>query len=134
MESLEFKVFSISDARAELDGHQKRHAEITRGPAESRPDSALLLDSTIRWMAGLPADVRPLGLAQQFPRIVNAIAQLWPRVARCAEYLDSLVLDDRGGLKGFDFGISRELTRLHGYYADLHPGTHSTPDVIQRAR
>jgi hypothetical protein len=134
MESLEFKVFSISEARAELDGHQKRHAEIARGPAESRPESALLLDTTIRWMAGLPADVRPFGLAQQFPRIANAIAQLWPRVARCTEYLDSLVLDDRGGRKGFDYGIAQELTRLHGYYADLHPVARSTPDAIQRAR
>jgi hypothetical protein len=134
MESLEFKVVSVAEARAALDGEQKRQAETARGPETSRTEAELLLDATIRWMASLPDTVRPTLLARRFPRIANGVAELWPRVARCEAYLDSLIVDERGGRKGFPIDVAMELTRQRGHYADLHPTRPTTWDGAGRAR
>lgn len=122
MDTLDFRVVSVDEAREELDAGRKRSTQLAEGPAETRREGDRLLDVTIQWLAGLPEDARPIELARRFPRVANALAQLWRRVARCEEYLDSLVVDDRGGRKGFPFDVAMELTRLRSYYADLHPG------------
>lgn len=133
METLEFKVVTVDEAREELEATRKRGVQIAQGPAESRAEGDRLLDATVRWLAGLPEDSRPIELARNCPRVANALAQLWQRVPRCEEYLDSLVVDDRGGRKGFPFDVAMELTRLRRYYAALHPvATPST--AIDRAR
>ena len=134
MESLEFKAVSVAEARAALDSEQKRQAEMARAPADSRAEAERLLDATIRWMAGLPDPVRPTLLARQYPRIANSVAELWPRVARCEAYLDSLIVDERGGRKGFPVDIALELTRLRSHYAELHPTRSTTWNVTERAR
>ncbi len=69
-------------------------------------------------------------LARKFPRIANSIAQLWRRVARCEEYLDSLVVDQRGDRSGFPPNVAQELTALRNYYAELHPPQGSTWDLV----
>src|SRR5512134_133945 len=78
-------------------------------------------DETVRWLATLPEHVRPVELTRKFPRIANKIAMLWRRVARCEEFLDELVVDHRGGRKGFPMAIAQELTALRRHYAILHP-------------
>ena len=88
MESLEFEKVSISDVRREIDGQHKRNEESKRAPERAPQGSAVLLDETSRWIAELPANVRPIALARKFPRIANSIAELWRRVASCEEYLD----------------------------------------------
>ncbi len=88
----------------------------------------ILLDATVAWMAELPYAVRPNELASRFPRIANSIAELWRRVARCEEYLDSLVVDQRGDRKGFPPAVAQELAALRSYYAELHPSNTSAWD------
>lgn len=78
-------------------------------------------DETVRWLAALPEHVRPVELCRKCPRIANKIAMLWRRVARCEEFLDELVVDRRGGRKGFPMAIAQELTTLRRHYAILHP-------------
>src|SRR5207248_1219719 len=85
MKSLEFERISVADVRREIDAQHKSH-ERRRMPQSS----SVLLDETSRWIAELPANVRPIALARKFPRIANSIAELWRRVARCEEYLDTL--------------------------------------------
>ena len=123
MESLEFEKVSISDVRREIDAQAKRSAEAELVPERAPQASAVLLDETSLWIAELPANVRPITLARQFPRIANSIAELWRRVARCKEYLDTLVVDERGDRSGFPPEVAQELTELHEYYTALHPGS-----------
>ncbi len=103
-------------------GPPKTHVRNASGP------NPILLDATVAWMAELPYAVRPNELASRFPRIANSIAELWRRVARCEEYLDSLVVDQRGDRKGFPPAVAQELAALRSYYAELHPSSASTWD------
>jgi hypothetical protein len=130
MKSLEFEKVSVADARKALEGPPKNENKdkvepLPRRPADVNP---VLLDATIAWMAELPYAVRPTELARRFPRIANSIAELWRRVSRCEEYLDSMVVDQRGDRKGFPPAVAMEITALRAYYAELHPRTKATWD------
>lgn len=71
-------------------------------------------------IASLPADVQPTALREQYPRIINKVALLWPYPGECEEYLKSLVVDDRGGRQGFPFAVLAEITALRSHYHDMH--------------
>lgn len=134
MKSLEFEKVSVADARKALDGPPKaadKPATDARRGAQTNP---VLLDATVAWMAELPDAVRPGELARRFPRIANSIAEQWRRVARCEEYLDTLVVDQRGDRKGFPPAVAHELTALRTYYAELHPRQQSTWDCVERGK
>ena len=130
MKSLEFEKVSVADARKALDGSPKAEEKakpttvVRRGP-ELNP---VLLDATVAWMGELPYTVRPSELAQRFPRIADSIAELWPRADRCEQYLDSLMVDQRGDRKGFPMAVALEIASLRSYYAELHPRSPSTWD------
>jgi hypothetical protein len=132
MKSLEFEKVSVSDVRKELDQSQKQAEDRKRVIERTSQTSSVLTDETSRWIAGLPPDVRPLTLARKFPRIANSIAELWRRVARCEQYLDTLIVDLRGDRTGFPHDVAKELQALRGHYADLHPQQGSTWDVVGR--
>jgi hypothetical protein len=132
MKSLEFEKISVSDVRREVDGHHKRNEERKRAAQRTPQGSAVLLNDTSCWIAELPANVRPIALARKFPRIANSIADLWRRVARCEEYLDTLVVDLRGDRSGFPSDVAQELTALRNYYTVLHPQQGSTWDLVAR--
>jgi len=132
MKALEFEKVSIHDVRKELDQHAKEVELRKHAVQRASQTSAVLTDEAARWIAALPMDVRPIGLARQFPRIANSIAELWRRVARCEEYLDSLVIDLRGDRTGFAPDVAKELRVLRAHYADLHPQRGSTWDLVER--
>jgi hypothetical protein len=128
MKSLEFEKVSIASARQELDGNVKQ-VDAPEQPHQRAPQhAAVLLDATRLWMNDLPPAVRPVVLARRFPRIANSIAELWRRVARCEEYLNTLVVDLRGDRTGFPLEVAQELAALRGYYAELHPQSRSVWD------
>ncbi len=136
MKSLEFEKVSVDDARKALDGQAKNEdkakpAEAVRRGPEVNP---VLLDATVAWMNALPYAVRPTELAARFPRIANSIAELWPRADRCEQYLDSLMVDQRGGRKGFPMSIALEVASLRSYYSELHPRTRSVWDSVERSK
>ena len=130
MKSLEFEKVSVADARKALDGAPKNENKDKAAPAvrHAADVNPVLLDATLAWMAGLPYAVRPTELARRFPRIANSIAELWRRVSRCEEYLDSMVVDQRGDRKGFPPAVAMEITALRAYYAELHPRDRSAWD------
>jgi hypothetical protein len=88
--------------------------ESTRIPTgnqdEQLSEAAALLLETI------PPPVAPTQLAAEFPRIANRIAGLWKIPRQMDPYLDSLIMDKRGGRKGFPAPIAWELLRLKDYY------------------
>ena len=60
----------------------------------------------------------PEELAAKFPRIVEKIDSLWGKV-EVMSYLDSVLMSERGGRKGFDEAVLKELTclkQLHEYH------------------
>lgn len=126
MTSIEFKKISIADARREFDGEPKQSDERLRRYPRADQQNNVLLNTTLTWMARLPKDVRPMVLARRFPRIANRIAESWRLVARCEEYLDTLVVDRRGHRKGFPPEVAQELSNLKGLYAELHPDNHDS--------
>ena len=132
MKSLEFAKVSIASARQELDGQVKRVDAPERARQRAPQHGAVLLEATRLWMDGLPPAIRPVVLPRRFPRIANSIAELWRRVARCEEYLDSLVVDLRGDRTGFPLEVAQELAALRGHYAKLHPQNRSAWDLELR--
>jgi hypothetical protein len=126
MSAIEFEKASVADARrGDPEQSDDRMLMFHRVPQENN----VLLNTTLTWMAGLPKDVRPMLLARHFPRIANSIAESWRRVARCEEYFDTLVVDDRGNRKGFPLEVARELIKLRSFYSTLHPDNRSVWDV-----
>ena len=133
MKSLDFEKVSVEDARKSLEGPLKESVP----PATVRHKSGatpILLEATNTWLAELPYAVRPIELASRFPRIANSIAELWRRVARCEEYLDSLLVDQRGARRGFPPAVAHELGALRAYYAELHPSKQSAWDMVERGK
>ena len=84
-----------------------------------------LLAPTTRWLATLPLEVYPTALATCFPRIANALATFWARPDALTSYLSELLVDRRGGRKGFPLDVLDDLYQLKNYYARLHPGSFS---------
>jgi hypothetical protein len=138
MKPLDFEKLTVDEAK------QEKQRPFEQSVAKASPaDPATLRapqhpekaqDDTIRWLATLPEHVRPVELTRKFPRIANKIATLWRRVARCEEFLDELVVDRRGGRRGFPMVIAQELTALRRYYAVLHPNTNSVWDMEGKGR
>ena len=77
------------------------------------------LPVTFRWIARLPAGVRPLTLLREFPRIANALALEWrdPELFRTRLY--DLLVDKRGNRRGFPADVQAELLALRAYF-DVH--------------
>ena len=85
------------------------------------PPPEVLLPATAHWMSTLPVDFQPVAIAEAFPRIANQLAALWTRPDALTSQLNDLLVDTRGGRRGFPVRILRELHALRAYYAGLHP-------------
>jgi hypothetical protein len=89
-----------------------------QGAALRRPPRACdqaLTGTTRRWLRRLPARRRPLHLCARYPRVANRLAWAWDDAARIADLLDELLVDRRGGRRGFPLGVVRELRRLREF-------------------
>lgn len=68
-----------------------------------------------RWLRQLPPRRRPLRLCMEHPRVANRIAWCWSDPLLADQVLDDLLVDRRGGRRGFAPAIARELRRLREY-------------------
>jgi hypothetical protein len=75
-----------------------------------------LRDRTIRWLATLPPDLRPITTGRDYPRIVNRISDLWSQCEYTRLYFQSLLVDRRTGRSGFQPEVRRELEALQHHY------------------
>jgi hypothetical protein len=90
-----------------------------------------LAPETMRWLASLPGDVRPRQLPIEFVRIANALARAWPDPRRCLAYFEELLMDRRGGRRGFSFDVALELAGLKDHYETvIHPTQQTVWDLI----
>jgi len=74
-----------------------------------------LTGTTRAWLRKLPPGRRPQGLCTQFPRVANRIAWCWSDTVLLQQVLDDLLVDRRGGRKGFSRAIVVELRRLRDF-------------------
>jgi hypothetical protein len=75
-----------------------------------------LRERTFKWLATLPAEVRPMATAREYPRIANRIGELWGSCEYSRLYMQGLLKDRRSGRKGFPALIRKELQTLQTYY------------------
>jgi len=134
MKPLEFEKVSTEEVRRALDGKPVAPGVSRFSDKRTRTPEEPLLNVTRTWLASLPQDVRPVELAQQFPRIANRLRHLWKQVARCEEYLDALLVDRRGTRKGFSSKITEELEALREYHASLYPRSRTTWDQVEQGK
>ena len=127
---LEFEKVSFEDARKALE--TKTRVDEAKGWRGERAPERIepFLEATVRWMDSLPASLRPVGLARDFPRIANKLGESWKRPARCDEYFEQLLIDHRGGRKGFPFAVATEVSKLATHYAALYPYRRSIWDDV----
>jgi hypothetical protein len=90
-----------------------------------------LAPETMRWLAALPGDVRPRQLPIEYVRITNAIARAWSDPRMCLMYLEELLMDRRGGRRGFSFEVALEIAGLKDHYETVvHPTQQTVWDLI----
>ena len=76
------------------------------------PSDNVLHHRTIKWLATLPADLRPIATGRLHPRIVNRIGDLWSQCEYTRLHFQSLLIDRRKGRRGFPSEVKAELEAL----------------------
>lgn len=87
-----------------------------RGQRRAQRHSDESLTGTARvWLRRLPASCRPLKLCTRYPRVANRVAWSWPDPVLTESVLEDLLVDQRGGRRGFPRPIALELRRLREF-------------------
>ena len=93
-------------------------------------DDNVLHDRAFKWLAALPADLRAIATARQYPRVVNRIADLWGHCEYTRLHFQSLLIDRPEGRKVFPPGVRKELEALQHYYFENLSGL---PAILWKA-
>lgn len=137
--SLEFEKVSLSDARKVLEEtgpaayatpKQQENWEAKRTPAPAET----LTDETALWLAELPEAARPRQLALRYARLANLLCRVWTNPVKCERLLDDLMIDRRGGRKGFPLPVANELATLRDHYFRLHHDGKSAWEHVELGR
>jgi hypothetical protein len=70
----------------------------------------------VKFLAALPAELRPLKLGEKYPRIVNTLALLRAEPTSFRAYFNDLFVDTRGDRQGFPPDVADELARLKRFF------------------
>lgn len=120
----EFELTDIEEARRILDTESLSQFEVaTVVPPEhwkklrrgNLPTDRALTGQAIDWLLDLPPKLRPQILSLQFPRIINALAEVWAEPERCQAAFARLLCDGRKGRKGFPDAVHYELVALQSW-------------------
>ena len=71
---------------------------------------------TVLWADDLPTKLRPNELILHYPRVANRLALCWNDRVLSNRLFEDLLLDKRGGRKGFPPLVRAELIRLRVDY------------------
>jgi hypothetical protein len=102
--------------------HQARPQAVD--PAQLRaPEREIALSSfAAAWKEKLPAAIRPQQLCAQYPRVANRLGLCWSDPQLTGRLLEELLIDQRGGRRGFPKPVAEELMRLRRYHDVYHAG------------
>jgi hypothetical protein len=120
LDAIEFEITDFAAAREALDALPDGLAKVkTLVPGyweamrrKQLPRERALAGPTIRWLVGLPSALRPHALCERYPRVANELAEAWPCPAERTAMLDTLLVDRRGGRRGFGLEVQHELGAL----------------------
>ena len=76
------------------------------------PEATALSSVGQAWLDGLPSRLRPTCTAAAYPRIVNRLALCWRDPELVAKVFADLMVDRRGGRRGFPPAVAAELLAL----------------------
>lgn len=122
---MEFEPVTVEEARAALDEIDAAMAALIAPEywlKVRRPTAATdraLTGRAMKWLADLPEEVRPLMTMQRFPRVINALVDVWKNSGARDEAFDNLLNDKRKGRRGFPIDVERELSTLCLYASAL---------------
>ncbi len=123
-EGFEFELTDIDEARRILDAESISQFDVSgfdrpehwkRLRRASLPTDRALTGQAIDWLMALPTALRPQLLSRQFPRVVNALAEVWSEPELCQAAFDRLLCDTRKGRKGFPPAVHDELEALRNW-------------------
>lgn len=80
-------------------------------------DDRVMQSHTHAWLRTIPNGLHPKQLCRHYPRIANRIAVNWEHLPVIDRLLTELMVDRRGGRKGFPPRIRQELERLYSLHA-----------------
>jgi hypothetical protein len=87
--------------------------ESMRRPAVEA-DRTLSIETEL-WLLRLPPQLRPKALADDYPRIANRLARDWSDAFLREFCFEDLLVDRRGGRRGFPPEVKAELLRLQRF-------------------
>ena len=120
-EGFEFELTDLEEARRILDAESVSQFEVAglmsaehwvKRRRGTLPTDRALTGVTIDWLLSLPPTLRPQHLAQEFPRISNALSEVWHQPEQLRAALDKLLCDRRIGRRGFPASVRDELLAL----------------------
>ena len=134
-DALPFEVTDFETARRALDeppaglevARQLRPSSWEGKRRPPAPTDHAILGRTVDWILTLSPYARPTHLADEIPRIANALAERWSDPDEARAYVSDLLTDCRGGRKGFPSEIKRELVMLHLVLRKGRPGPAASP-------
>lgn len=121
--SIDFEVTDFGEARQVLDGLPAGVSEVQRmrpGFWEQQrrrpaPTDRALTGAAMDWVIGLHSGLRPFATCEQFPRLINVIADSWDDTTYSLRVLEHMINDYRGGRHGFPAAVRSELAALHAH-------------------
>ena len=72
--------------------------------------------------------------ALRYARLANRLAKAWKEPQKCERLLDDLMMNRRGGRKGFPLQVANELASLRDYYFKLHHHGKSAWEHVEMGR
>lgn len=129
-EGFEFELTDLEEARRILDSESMSQFDVfsigsqegdqwKRMRRPKLPTDRALGGRAIDWLLGLPEGVRPQHLSSRFPRIANALAEVWEDPEERQVSLDKLLGDGRKGRKGFPPEVHQEVVALREWTVGL---------------
>jgi hypothetical protein len=123
---MDFEPVSIDEARAALDEIDAAMASLVspeywqkvRRP--SQPSDRALTGRSMKWLMDLPDEMRPQVTMQRYPRVINALVDVWADAQARDLAFENLLNDRRPGRRGFPIDVERELSTLC-LYASMLP-------------
>jgi hypothetical protein len=115
---MDFEPVSIDEARAAIDEIDATMASLispdywTKVRRKTLATDRALTGRSMKWLAGLPEELRPVITMQRYARVINVIVDAWPNADDRDEVFDNLLNDRRKGRRGFPVDVERELSAL----------------------
>ncbi len=115
---MDFEPVSIDDARAALDEIDAAMASLIRPEywlnVRRKPlaTDRALTGRSMKWLAELPEDLRPVVTMHRYARVINSVVDAWPDPDDRDEIFENLLNDRRRGRRGFPIDVERELSAL----------------------